>query len=113
MATSSICFINEETELIAVGGENKVEIWSVASKESLKVVKTEPGFINAVNSTKNILAIGTSDGYLQLFDVRTWDSFFSQKFGGMYTRSLHLTSDLKFLTIGSHQGDKCIVLDIQ
>ena len=110
----SPCFINGDAELVAVGGAEGqgVEIWDVVQKCSLKVLHIEGGFIGSLTSTNNILAVGTSEGSLQLWDVRNWDMFYSSEFVGLDTRSLHLTSDSKYLTIGGPSGDKCVVMKI-
>ncbi len=68
--------------------------------------------INCAVSTNNILGIGSSDKTIRLFDVRTWEMFYSQKYE-MIPNSLHLTADLKYLTIGGSGGDKCSVLQIK
>jgi len=63
-------------------------------------------------STNNILAIGSSDKKLRLFDVRSWECFYEKKFS-FECRSLHLTNDLKYLTCSGKSGDRCVVLQIE
>ena len=45
--------------------------------------------------------------------LSTWEKFYSSKFEGLNTKSLHLTADSKFLTIAGLNGDMCVVLEIK
>ena len=113
--TLSPCFINGNSELIAIGGRNGqgAEIWDIGSKAHLRTLETGAGSVVCTTSTNNILAICTAKGVLQLCDVRSWDMFYSSTFQGMQPRSLHLTADLKFLTIGGIDGVQCVVMEIK
>merc|ERR1712192_11971 len=102
----SPCFINGDNEHVAVGGDGNegVEIWDVESKSSTRNITIDDGFISAMASTNNILAVGSRTGSLQLWDVRNWQMFYSAKYK-MIPRSVHLTSDSKYLTVGGSQNE--------
>ena len=55
-----------------------------------------------------------SNGVLQLWEVGSWEMFHSSKYT-MYPRSIHLTSDSRYLTVGGDGGfgDKCVVMQIK
>ena len=109
-ATFAPCFINGDTEFVAVGGSGKMEVWDIKNKKPVKVLDGEG---SATASTNNILAVGRA-GVLELWDVRNWEMFYSSDFEGLDPKSLHLTSDSKYLTIaGKEGGDKCVVLEIK
>ena len=63
-------------------------------------------------STNNILAVCSSEGTMQLWDVRNWEMFYEKEFEGLGPQSLHLTTDSKFLTIGGIGGDCCVVMEM-
>ena len=113
--TRAPCFINGATAFVAVGGgdEQGVEIWDLAKKEANQLFKVDSGYIGCMTSTNNILAVASSNGKLQLRDVRNWDVFYSSEFEGLYTYSLHLTADSQYLTIGGQLGDQCVVMKVQ
>ncbi len=68
-------------------------------------------WVGCMTSTNNILAVGSGDQMLSLFDVRTWKLFHSIQYQ-MDPYSLHLTPDLKYLTISGDKGEKCVTLQI-
>ena len=47
-----------------------------------------------------------------MWDVRTWEMVKLINFGGLLVRSLHLTSDSKYLTIGGKEGANCVVFTV-
>ena len=103
------CFINGEAEFVAIGSDG-VEIWDVQKRESIKTLEITSAFATA--STNNILAAASSSGEIRLWDVRNWDMFYSTKFHGVSARSLHLTTDSKYLTLSGQTGG-CIVMQIK
>ena len=64
-------------------------------------------------SSSNILAFGSDQGVLRLWDVRSWEVVHEETFDGLQAYSLHLTNDLKYLTIAGIGDDKCIVMEIK
>ena len=95
---------------MAIG--SKVEILSIKSKTSIRQLDLENGWCST--STNNILAFATSKGLMRLWDVRNWEVVHSSTFDGLKAYSLHLTPDLKYLTIaGFGTGDKCVVMQIK
>eukprot|EP01084_Bolivina_argentea_P064195 117108_1 len=111
----SPCFINGDHEFVAIGGKNgKIEIWDVAKKSSIKVIEVSSTtqFVSCMNSTNNILAVGSNNKKLSLWDVKNWNMFHCEDYQ-MYPRSVHLTTDSKYLTIGGHAGEKCVILEIK
>ena len=89
-----------------------VEIWSIKSKTSIR--KLDLGSSWCSTSTNNILAFATATGLMRLWDVRNWEVVHSSTFDGMQAYSLHLTPDLKYITIaGVGDGDKCVVMQIK
>ena len=107
------CFINGNTAFVAIGGwDSSVEIWDINTRKSIRTLDLTGGLCSA--SKHNLLAFGSNQGILRLWDVRNWEVVHSSTFDGLQAYSLHLTSDLKFLTIaGTTGGDKCIVLEIK
>eukprot|EP00485_Elphidium_margaritaceum_P009312 CAMPEP_0202696876 /NCGR_PEP_ID=MMETSP1385-20130828/10205_1 /ASSEMBLY_ACC=CAM_ASM_000861 /TAXON_ID=933848 /ORGANISM="Elphidium margaritaceum" /LENGTH=338 /DNA_ID=CAMNT_0049353183 /DNA_START=92 /DNA_END=1105 /DNA_ORIENTATION=+ len=103
------CFINGENEFIAVcDQQGRIEIWDIWKKESVKQLQTDTKlFLASSASTHNILAIGSEDRMLRLYDVRNWECFYQQKFECM-GYSLHLTEDLKYVTLAGRGKDKCV-----
>ena len=59
---------------------------------------------------------GQFDQMMRLYDIRTWELVHSETFT-MIPQSLHLTTDLRYLTVGGLYGDsgseKCIVMNIK
>ena len=111
--TTVSCLINGATKYVAVGGRGKVEICQIAKKESIKVLDIGvKQAINALYSTHNILAVASNDKKVRLYDVRNWKMFYEAKYK-MLPKSLHLTKDSKYLTIGGSKGEQCIVLKIK
>ena len=112
--TNAPCFINGDNEQVGVVGKSGqgVEIWDVRSKKPVQVLQVD-GEIGCMTSTHNILAVGTSPDILQLWDVRNWELFYEEKFNETDPTSLHLTADLKYLTLGGMGGDGCVVLQIK
>ena len=64
----------------------------------MRVVHFGMSYVNCTFSTANVLAICTGDWMMRIFDTKSWDIVFERKFG-MAPRSVHLTEDLKFLTV--------------
>jgi len=116
------CFINGANDYVAIAGEGVVEIWSVATKSSLRVLECDvtansstsfgEDMVYGMCSVQNILAVGSRRSKLRLFDVRTWEMVHSKEYQ-IAINSLHLTPDLKYLTIGGVEGEKCIVTKLQ
>ena len=110
--TYAPCFINGGTELVAFGSRGKfVEVCDVSSKQSVKALDLVQGTSSA--STHNILSFASQQGILRLWDIRNWEVVHSSTFDGLKAYSLHLTSDLTYLTIAGNGGDKCVVLQIK
>ena len=67
-STFAPCFINGETKCIVVGGNNGegMEIWDVANKKAIQVLKIDDGWMACSTSTNNILAVCSSTGIMQL-----------------------------------------------
>ena len=78
---------------------------------SLKVIDAN-GIITCMCSVNNILAVGSGGKELRLFDATSWEMIYSKKYE-MQQYSLHLTDDLKYLTVGGNGGERCIVLNIK
>merc|ERR1712154_742032 len=111
--TFTPCFINGNTGHIALGDyKGNIEIWDISTKEAIRNFKASETYITCTTSTNNILAIGSGDGKMRLYDVRSWKMFHSEKYE-MQPFSLNLTADFKYLIIGGYQGEKCVVLNIQ
>merc|ERR1719474_2228842 len=108
------CFINGAADQIAIGGEGKVEIWDLATKTSINVLDVndvEENSVRCTYSVHNVFAVGThADRMLRVFDVRAWNQIFSKQFE-MKLQSLHLTADLKYLTVAGWDGEMCLVLE--
>merc|ERR1712083_736137 len=80
------CFINGDTEYVAIGGAYKgVEIWEIKTQQAIK--KIGNGEIGCMTSTNNILAVGAGKDLLQLWDVRSWEAFYSTTFKGLAAMS--------------------------
>ena len=110
--TYAPCFINGATEYVAVGAwGDVVEIWDIRKRQSVRTLDLVNGTCSA--SKNNILAFASSNGVLRLRDVRNWEVQHSKTFEGLYAYSLHLTADLKYLTIGGKGGDNCVVMKIK
>ena len=106
------CFINGDTQYLAIGGYKGVEVWDINSRKSLTILEfPSSGWCSA--SSSNILAFGSETGLLRLWDVGNWEVVHEQTFIGLQAYSLDLTADLKHLTIAGNGGDKCIVMEIK
>ena len=116
ISTLAPCFINGDTAFVAVGGYSGqgVEIWDVKTKQKTRTIKTDHGFISSTASTSNILAVGSQMLIVQLWEVGSWEMFHSSKYL-MTPRSIHLTSDSRYLTVGGSgpHGEKCVILQIK
>ena len=116
-ASYSPCFINGDPQDNAVGGRygEGVQIWNIKKQQVLRTLDIDSGYVGCTTSTNNILAVGSSTGLLQLWDVRCWENVYSSKLDGCEPISIHLTSDAQYITIGSYRrGDaKCIVLRVK
>ena len=60
------CFINGQSELVAVGdwGNDWGEIWDIKAQKAVKVLEINKGDVECSASTNNFLAIGTADNFL-------------------------------------------------
>eukprot|EP01084_Bolivina_argentea_P069425 126325_1 len=110
------CFINGEAKFIAIGDYvGNIEIWDVVKKEMVKTWKVD-ACIKCTTSRNNILAVSSGayekNNMLRLYDVRNWGMFYSQKHE-MSPKSLHLTSDSKYVTIAGIENEQCLVFQIQ
>ena len=105
------CFINGETESVAIAGKAKVEIWDIQSMASLRVIGLGSYRYESVlglYSVHNILAVGSWDRKIRLYDVRTWNMIYSKQYATTIN-SLHLTPDLKYMALGGSFGELGIV----
>jgi len=130
--TYAPCFINGDSGSVAVGGSSGegVEIWDVQQKQPVQHIEIDGKFITTTFSVNNILAVGhylsggfgTKQGALKLYDVSNWELFYWSEFW-MVPRSVHLTSDARYLTVGGcattgsstgrvGKSEKCVVLEI-
>jgi len=112
--TLAPCFINGDTEYMFVAdNDGRMEIWDVQKKKPVKVLQTDTKkIVQASASTHNILAIGSKDKTLRLYDVTNWECVMEKSFN-CTGYSLDLTHDLKYVTFAGHGGDRCIVLEIE
>eukprot|EP01083_Nonionella_stella_P011622 32994_1 len=129
LRTKVPCFINGEAKCVAVGGHNSlVAIWDIQEKDKLNEpfiysdtnrcakilnLRGQNVAIDCTYSTNNILAVGSQDKMLRLWNVNKWEMFYSKKLN-MVPNSLHLTEDSRYLTIGGYTNrGQCIVLEIK
>jgi len=108
------CFVNGDNELIVIGAEKKFEVWNLQNMSSLKVIGAKKG-VWSTCSVNNLLAVGVDDGNMYLYDVKTWNMIYSKKYE-MRIFTLHLTSDLKYLTVaggGTPNAELCVVLNLK
>eukprot|EP00484_Ammonia_sp_Unknown_P019730 CAMPEP_0197049686 /NCGR_PEP_ID=MMETSP1384-20130603/24772_1 /TAXON_ID=29189 /ORGANISM="Ammonia sp." /LENGTH=97 /DNA_ID=CAMNT_0042482003 /DNA_START=18 /DNA_END=311 /DNA_ORIENTATION=- len=90
-----------------------VELWDVENKKPYKVLKIAADqWVTSTTSTNNIVAIGSYDKKLRLYDVSNWECFYVKECG-IVPGSLHLTRDLKYLTIAGLGGDGAYVMNIE
>merc|ERR1712062_165234 len=101
---------NGKSRYIVMGGSNVFEVWDIKSRSSLRTIRAS-GYVFASCSVNNIVALCDSHYFLCIYDVKTWELIYWNNYG-VSPSSLHLTPDLKFLTIGGNQGQRCIVLQI-
>eukprot|EP01083_Nonionella_stella_P099327 279287_1 len=100
-STFSPCFINGENEMVAVGDNGgNVEILSVPTKQSLRVIKVFNNLVSCMHSVGNILAVSGWDHKLKLFNIENWEVILEEEFEMDQTYSLHLSSDAKYLSLG-------------
>jgi len=108
-------FVGNGSDQIVICGDKKCEIWDVQSRESLRVIELfstgESRARYATCSVNDLLAIACADKVLRLYDVNSWEMIHSEKYE-LEPMSLHLTSDLKYLTLAGNRGEKCVVLRI-
>ena len=125
--TLAPCFINGDTVYLVVGGDfgQGAEMWNVSSRTPVRTFAVQKGdYITCTASANNILAIGYRDSGRMLYDVTNWELFHSAKYR-MSARSVHLTSDSRYLTVGGDSprygragnwrivvAEKCVVLKI-
>merc|ERR1719242_437806 len=125
--TFAPCFVNGESELVAVGGYKGegVEIWRVEDKEMVHHIDDcldDSIFVCCLYSARGILAAGfhspnTGKSYLHLYNVKSWEKIYRRELA-MIPRSLYLTTDSKYLAIGGNDelqagGEKCVVVEIK
>eukprot|EP00485_Elphidium_margaritaceum_P001827 CAMPEP_0202695166 /NCGR_PEP_ID=MMETSP1385-20130828/8824_1 /ASSEMBLY_ACC=CAM_ASM_000861 /TAXON_ID=933848 /ORGANISM="Elphidium margaritaceum" /LENGTH=722 /DNA_ID=CAMNT_0049351141 /DNA_START=68 /DNA_END=2236 /DNA_ORIENTATION=+ len=112
-STLAPCFINGDCQRVAVCGEaGKIEIWDVEQRQSVKCIQSDSQRdMTSSTSTDNILAVGSDDKRLRLYNVGNWECFFMKQFnfGGC---ALHLTEDMRYVTFAGYGGDRCAVLKI-
>merc|ERR1711879_40739 len=104
------CFIGGGSEVIAICGNQEMEIWDVASRSSVQHI-TIGSPVNCTFSVGNMLAVGSYDNMLRLYDVTTWNMIYSKKYE-MEPQSLHLTADQKYLTVAGLKGEQCVVIKL-
>jgi len=105
------CFIGGGSQLIAVGGGVQFEIWDLNQREAINAVEFDGYNVGCMCSTGNILAMGSADKNVRLYDTRSWELLLT-KHCDMIPKSLHLTTDLRYLTVGGLQGEQCVVLKL-
>ncbi|MCP4989293.1 MAG: WD40 repeat domain-containing protein [Colwellia sp.] len=107
------CFINGRNNLVAVGDSmGMIEIWDVWEKEVVTTLSINAHhYIIALSSTNNVLAVFANDKKLRLYDVRNWECFYTKEYDFLPS-SLHLTEDLKYVTLAGKMH-QCIVLEIE
>ena len=113
--TNAPCFINGDAEYVAVGGgygAPGVQIWDIEKNAAAQVLEIYDDFTTCTFSINNILAVGLNSKALQLWDVRDWTMFQSFKYS-MNPRTITLTDDARYLSIGGGGGEKCVVLQIK
>merc|ERR1712154_709115 len=112
--TYAPCFINGKNEYVSVSDKRgRIEIWDIAQLKPIKTLNIGiQQWVTCSASTNNIFAVGSWDKKLRLYDVRSWQCFYTKAYDFKPT-SLHLTDDLKYLTVGGQGGDRCVVLKIQ
>ena len=112
--TYAPCFINGDSEYVAVGAPGgKIEIWNVETKSSVKMIETgtdKP--VAALHSANDILAVVSWDKKLSLWHVKNWNMFYSKDIE-MQPYSVHLTKDSKYLTLGGYYGERCVIFEIK
>merc|ERR1712154_319720 len=106
------CFVNGGSDTIVIGGKRQFEIWDITTRSAKRVLDGTGGrMMQCACSVNNIMAIGSVDKMLRLFDVRSWDMIYSKKYE-VDPVSLHLTADLKYLTLSGWYGEQCIVMNL-
>ena len=106
------CFLDEQR--VFIGGKSRFEIWSLEHLNAVKVVKSLPGdkWINCACSREQMLVVGSSDNSVMVFDTRNFDMIHSINYI-MIPQSVHLTPDLKYLTVSGESGERCVVSEIK
>jgi len=110
-STYSPCFIGGGSERVVIGGNPKFEVWDINTRSSLQIVSGLGSYVNCTVSVGNIVAVGTGDKVLSLYDATTWNVIYSKKYE-MEPFSLHLTADQKYLTVAGYKGELCVVLKL-
>ena len=109
------CFIDNasgsQSEQMVIGGIGKIEIWDVRKRESLRVIELGQKSVTSICSVGNILAVAANDKMLRLYDGVSWDMILTEQYE-MNPKSLHLTADLRYITMGGKGGEECVVLGI-
>jgi len=110
--TYNSTFIEGDSLRVVIGGNpSKCEIWDVETRSHIRVISDIGHDVLCVASVNNVLAVGTWDKVLQLYDANSWEKIYSKKYG-MNPLSLQLTPDLKYLTMAGDYGEFCLVLKI-
>jgi len=109
------CFLGGGSQLVAVGGNAKIEIWDLDQREAINVVEFSGGdqgdSVNCMCSAGDLLAVGSEDKKIRVYHTGSWELLYSEQYE-MVPVSLHLDSDLRYLTVGGSYGEKCVVLKI-
>merc|ERR1712228_1028818 len=122
--TFAPCFINGDDERCAIGDESgKIEIWSLVQMRALKLIDAFPSgatqfssyqhnVVGMVSSQNVLCACCNTAKIVKLFDTNNFDELFSMKYK-LDPSSLHLTQDLKYLTIGGRKNEMCTVYNVK
>merc|ERR1712062_297099 len=105
----SSCFIGGGSERVVIGGRSEFEVWDINTRTVVQHITGLGDDVNCMVSVGNILAVGTENKMLSLYDVSSWKVIYSKKYG-MDLYSLHLTADQKYLTVAGDDGEGCVVL---
>ena len=97
---------------VFIGGKGRFEIWSLEHLSSIKTVSLGDKWVNCACSRGDLLALGCSDNTVSIFDTRCWE-IISQFHLILMPQSVHLSHDLRFLTVSGESGERCIVLQIK
>merc|ERR1712154_468332 len=102
------CFIGGGSERVVIGGDKEFEVWDIKTRSSVQHITGHQDRVNCTVSVGNVLAIGTDDSMLSLYDVTSWKVVYSKRYA-VSPFSLHLTTDQKYLTMAGPWGEQCVV----